>query len=108
MIHETAIIDPEAKLAANVSVGPYSVIGPGVEIGEGTSIGSHVVIHGPTKIGKDNKIFQFAALGEAPQDKSYQGEPTRLEIGDRNIFREFCTMHRGDNQWKKSHCHRQR
>ena len=88
-------IDPSAKIAANVHIGPFTVIGPNVEIAEGTWIGPHVVIQGPTRIGKDNKIFQFASIGESPQDKKYQGEPTKLTIGDRNIFRECCTIHRG-------------
>lgn len=100
MIDKTAIIDPSAKIANNVEVGPYSVIGPNVEIGEGTWIGPHVVIQGPTKIGRDNKIYQFASLGEAPQDLKYAGEPTLLEIGDRNVIREFCTFNRGTVQDK--------
>jgi len=100
VIHPTAIIDPHAKIAANVSIGPYSVIGAEVEIEEGTWIGSHVVIQGPTKIGKENKIFQFASLGEIPQDKKYKNEKTFLEIGDRNVIREFCTFNRGTSQDK--------
>ncbi|MCW5589867.1 MAG: acyl-ACP--UDP-N-acetylglucosamine O-acyltransferase [Legionellales bacterium] len=95
MIHPTAIIDPSAQLAENVSVGPWTYIGPDVEIGEGTCIHSHVVIKGPTRIGCDNEIFQFASIGEVTQDKKYEGEITRLEIGDRNIFRESVTIHRG-------------
>lgn len=95
MIHETAVIDPSAKIADNVTVGPYSIIGPHVEIGEGTWIGPHVVIQGPTIIGRDNKIFQFASIGEMPQDLKFYGEETYLEIGDRNSIREFCTIHRG-------------
>ncbi|SCZ55857.1 acyl-ACP--UDP-N-acetylglucosamine O-acyltransferase [Thiohalomonas denitrificans] len=94
-IHSTAIIDPKARLAENVSVGPYTVIGADVEIGESTRVGPHVVIQGPTVIGKENQIFQFASIGEAPQDKKYSGEPTRLEIGDRNIIRESVTINRG-------------
>lgn len=94
-IHPSAIIDPAARLHESVSVGPYSVIGAGVEIGEGCTIGSHVTIQGPTRIGRDNRIFQFASLGAAPQDKKYNGEPTELQIGDRNIIREFVTMNRG-------------
>ena len=94
-IHATAIIDPGARLGANVSVGAYSVIGADVEIGDNTWIGPHVVINGPTKIGKDNRIYQFSSIGEAPQDKKYNGEPTRLEIGDRNLIRECVTMNRG-------------
>jgi UDP-N-acetylglucosamine acyltransferase len=94
-IHPTAIVDPKARLADGVSVGAYSIIGAGVEIGADTWIGPHVVIQGPARIGRDNRIYQFASLGEAPQDKKYQGEPTRLEIGDRNIIREYVTMNRG-------------
>lgn len=95
MIDPRAILSPGAELAADVSVGPYSIIGPGVSIGAGTVIGPHVVINGPTRIGAGNRIFQFASIGDAPQDKKYNGEPTRLEIGDRNVFREFCTVNRG-------------
>lgn len=98
MIHPTAIIDPSAKIAQDVTVGPYSIIGPKVEIGEGTWIGSHVVIQGPTKIGQHNKIYQFSSIGEAPQDLKFKGEDTRLEIGDHNIIREFCTFNRGTMQ----------
>lgn len=94
-IHPTAIIDPKAELASDVSVGAYTIIGPDVTIDAGTWIGPHVVINGPTRIGKDNRIFQFSSLGEAPQDKKYAGEPTRLEIGDRNVIRECVTMSRG-------------
>ena len=95
MISEHAIIDPSAKLGKNVSVGPFTVIGPNVEIGEGTKIESHVVIKGPTVIGKDNHIFQFSSIGEVPQDLSFHGENSRLEIGDRNTIREYVTIHRG-------------
>ncbi len=95
MISEHAIIHPSAKLAKDVTVGPGTIIGPDVEIGEGTWIGPHVVIQGPTIIGKYNKIFQFASVGDEPQDVTYQGEPTRLEIGDYNIIREFCMISRG-------------
>lgn len=98
MIHTTAIIDPGADLAADVSVGPYTVIGPDVVVGAGSVIGPHVVINGPTRIGRDNRIYQFASIGEAPQDKKYAGEPTRLEIGDRNTIREFVTINRGTVQ----------
>jgi UDP-N-acetylglucosamine acyltransferase len=94
-IHPTALIDPSAKLGANVSVGAYSIIAANVEIGAGTIIGPHVVVNGPTRIGRDNRIFQFASIGDAPQDKKYNGEPTQLVIGDRNVFRECCTMNRG-------------
>jgi UDP-N-acetylglucosamine acyltransferase len=95
MIDSRAVVSPQAQLAPDVEVGPFTVIGPGVEIGAGTWIGPHAVINGPTRIGRDNKIYQFASLGDAPQDKKYKGEPTRLEIGDRNIFRESCTVNRG-------------
>lgn len=95
MIDEHAIIHPSAKLAKGVSVGPGSIIGADVEIGEGTWVGPHVVIQGPTVIGKNNKIFQFASVGDEPQDITYQGEPTRLEIGDNNIIREYCMISRG-------------
>jgi UDP-N-acetylglucosamine acyltransferase len=94
-IHPTAVIAPDAVLAPDVQVGAYSVIGSGVEIGAGTRIGPHVVIQGPTRIGADNRIFQFASVGDAPQDKKYADEPTRLEIGDRNVIREFVTLNRG-------------
>lgn len=95
MIDERAMIHPSAKLAAGVTVGPGSVIGANVEIGENTWIGPHVVIEGPTVIGKNNKIFQFASVGDEPQDITYQGEPTRLEIGDNNVIREYCMISRG-------------
>ena len=98
MIHPTAIIDPSAKIASDVHIGPYSIIGPHVEIGEGTWIGPHVVINGPTKIGRDNKIYQFASVGEVTQDLKFKGERTYLEIGDRNSIREFCTFNRGTAQ----------
>lgn len=98
MIHPSAIIDPKAELAADVEVGPFSIIGPDVEIGAGTVIGPHVVVRGPTRIGKGNRIFQFASVGEECQDKKYKGEPTRLEIGDNNIIREGATLHRGTVQ----------
>ena len=95
MIDARAIVSPKAQLAADVTVGPFSIIGPDVQIGAGTIVGPHVVINGPTVIGADNHIFQFASLGDAPQDKKYKGEPTRLEIGARNVFRESCTVNRG-------------
>lgn len=98
MIADTAKIDPSAKIAPNVTIGDYSIIGPDVEIGEGSVIGPHAVVQGPTKLGKNNKIFQFASIGEAPQDKKYEGEATRLEIGDGNVFREFTTVSRGTTQ----------
>ena len=98
MIHPTAIIEPGAKLGTNVSVGPYSIIGSNVEIGDNTWVGPHTVIKGHTSIGRDNRIFQFCSLGEIPQDKKYAGEETRLEIGDRNNIREFCTFNLGTAQ----------
>ncbi len=94
-IHPTAIISPEATLAPDVEVGAYSIIGAGVVMGPGNRVGPHVVINGPTTIGSDNQFFQFASIGDAPQDHSYKGEATRLEIGDRNIFRECVTVNRG-------------
>jgi len=98
MIDQRAVIDPGAELDEGVSVGSFSIIGAGVEIAAGTEIGPHVVIRGPTRIGRDNRIFQFCSIGEDPQDKKYAGEPTRLVIGERNVFREFCTVHRGTVQ----------
>jgi len=99
LIHPTAIIDPQAEIASQVEIGPYSVIGAHVQIQSGTWIGPHVVIKGPTRIGQDNKIYQFSSLGGEPQDKKYNGEPeTCLEIGNRNVIREYCTMNRGTVQ----------
>jgi UDP-N-acetylglucosamine acyltransferase len=97
-IHPTAVVDPAAEIDRGVRVGAYAIIGAGVSIGAGTTIGPHAVLRGPTRIGRDNRVFQFAVLGEDPQDKKYAGEPTRLEIGDGNTFREFCTVHRGTAQ----------
>jgi UDP-N-acetylglucosamine acyltransferase len=99
-IHSTAIVDAKAELADDVIVGAFTTIGPNVKIDSGTTIASHVVINGHTTIGKHNQIFQFSSLGEAPQDKKYQGEPTQLEIGDHNTIREFCTFNRGTVQDK--------
>jgi UDP-N-acetylglucosamine acyltransferase len=99
-IHPTAIIDTKAELDSTVEVGAYTTIGPDVRIAAGTTIGNHVVINGPTTIGKNNRIFHFSSLGEAPQDKKYIDEPTRLEIGDGNTIREFCTFNRGTVQDK--------
>jgi UDP-N-acetylglucosamine acyltransferase len=95
MIDPRAAVSPQAQIAADVQIGPFTVIGADVVIGAGTWIGPHVVINGPTRIGSGNKVFQFASLGDAPQDKKYNGEPTRLEIGDRNVFRESVTVNRG-------------
>lgn len=98
MRHPTAIIHPGARIAEDVGIGPYAVIGEHVEIGAGTNIGSHAVITGRTRIGRDNRIFQFVSLGEVPQDMKYRGETTRLEIGDGNTIREFCTFNCGTAQ----------
>jgi UDP-N-acetylglucosamine acyltransferase len=95
VISDKAIIDKSAKIAANVEISPFAIIGADVEIGEGSWIGPNTVINGPTKIGKNNKIFQFSSIGGEPQDKKYDGEPTRLEIGDNNVFRECSTVSRG-------------
>ena len=97
-IHPTAIVDAKALLADDVEVGPYSIIGPDTEIGPGTRIGPHVVVGAHTRIGARNTFFQFSSIGEAPQDKKYRDEPTRLEIGDHNTIREFCTLNRGTAQ----------
>ena len=116
MIHDKAIVSPEAIIHDEVEIGPYSVIGSRVEIGERTRLGPHVVINGPTRIGCDNHIYQFASLGEDPQDKKYEGERSSLEIGDRNTIREFCTVSRGtrldadltrigDDNWVMAYCH---
>lgn len=98
MIHSSAIVAEGAKIARDVEIGAYTVIGASVEIGRGTRIGAHAVITGNTKIGEYNRIFQFVSLGDAPQDKKYQGEPTELVIGDRNTIREFCTFNTGTVQ----------
>ena len=95
MIDARAVVSPQAELAPDVSVGPFSVIGPQVRIGPRSVIGPHAVINGPTTLGADNRVFQFASIGDAPQDKKYRGEPTLLTIGDRNVFRECCTINRG-------------
>ena len=98
MIHASAIVSASATIAADVEIGAYSIIGDDVEIGSGTRIDSHVVVNGPTVIGKDNHIYQFASIGDDPQDKKYADEPTRLTIGNRNTIREFCTISRGTVQ----------
>ncbi len=95
MIDSRAVVDPTARIGADVAIGPFAVIGPDVEIGDGSWIGPHAVVNGPTTIGRDNRIYQFCSIGEAPQDLKYNGEPTRLRIGDRNTFREYCTINRG-------------
>ncbi len=117
MIHPTAIIEPGARLAANVEVGPWTYVGDGVEIGYGCSIGAHCVLKGPTRLGRDNRIFAFCSIGEQPQDKKFKGtEAVRLEIGDRNTIREYCSINRGtpggggvtslgDDNWLMAYCH---
>ncbi len=98
MIDQRAIVDSKANIDESVDIGPFSIIGPDVEIQAGTWIGPHVVITGNTSIGQDNQIYQFASVGEAPQDKKYQGEATKLVIGNRNVIREYATLHRGTIQ----------
>ena len=96
MIHPTALVDTAARIGNNVSIGAYSVIGPDVTLGDGCWIGAHVVIKGPTTLGGDNRIFQFCSIGDDPQDKKYnQDAHSTLEIGERNVIREFCTINRG-------------
>lgn len=102
LIHPSAIIDDGARLGKGVSVGPFSIIGPGVEIGDGSQIASHVVIRRNTHLGRNNKVFQYASVGEDPQDKKYAGEETWLEIGNNNVIREFATVNRGTTQDKGS------
>jgi UDP-N-acetylglucosamine acyltransferase len=97
MIHKTAIVDSKAKISSSVKIGPYSIIGPNVEIGEGTDISSHVSIAGFTKIGKDNKVYPFASIGNDPQDLKFKGEKTRLEIGNNNKIREYVSINPGTN-----------
>lgn len=98
MIDERAVVSQRAHVDEEAYVGPFSIIGDDVEVGRGTRIEPHVVVRGPTTIGEDNRIFQFASVGEAPQDKKYGGEPTRLQIGDRNTIREYATISRGTVQ----------
>lgn len=98
VIDDRALIDPNAQIDEGVSIGPFSVIGADVRIAAGTTVGPHVVIRGPCTIGRDNRIYQFASVGEDPQDKKYAGEHTELAIGDRNTIREFVTIHRGTAQ----------
>jgi len=97
-IHPTAVVDPRAKIGANVTIGPYTVVDGDVEIGAGTTIGAHNVLTGHTKIGRDNRIYHFTSIGEANQDKKYGGEPTLTEIGDRNTIREYVSINRGTVQ----------
>jgi UDP-N-acetylglucosamine acyltransferase len=98
VIDARAVVSPQAQVAPDVEIGPFTIVGAEVSIDSGTWIGPHAVVNGPAKIGKNNKIFQFASLGEDPQDKKYNGERTWLEIGERNTFREFCTVNRGTVQ----------
>lgn len=116
MIDARAVVAPEARIDDSVYVGPYAVIGPDVAIGKGSRIESHVVIKGPTEIGTDNHIFQFASIGDDPQDKKYAGETTKLVIGNGNTIREYCTINRGtvqdqgvtrigDDNWIMAYCH---
>jgi UDP-N-acetylglucosamine acyltransferase len=98
LIHPSAIVDPCAELDEGVEIGPFSIVGAGVRIGAGTHVGPHVVVRGPSDIGRDNRIFQFASVGEDPQDKKYAGEQTHLMLGDRNVVREGATIHRGTVQ----------
>jgi UDP-N-acetylglucosamine acyltransferase len=100
LIHSSAIVSDSAKIADDVKIGPFSIIGDNVEIGSGTRVDSHVVINGPTVIGSDNHIYQYASVGDDPQDKKYADEPTTLTIGNRNTIREFCTISRGTTQDK--------
>jgi UDP-N-acetylglucosamine acyltransferase len=115
-IHPTALVDPAARLAADVRIGAWSIVGPAVEIGAETTVAEHVVIRGRTQIGARNRIFQFNSIGEEPQDKKYGGEPTALVIGDGNTIREFCTLNTGtaqdrgvttvgDNNWIMAYVH---
>jgi len=99
-IHPTALVDPEAELAADVEVGAYSIVGPDVKIGAGTVIGPHVVVTGRTRLGRRNRVFQFVSLGEIPQDRKYGGEPTTTTIGDDNVLREFITINAGTAQYR--------
>lgn len=116
MIHQTAVIDPGAKLHDSVEVGAYSIVGPGVEIGADSRIGHHVVIEGPTTLGTGCRVFPFASLGLEPQDKKFHGEQSRLEIGDQNTIREYVTINRGteigggvtrlgNHGWIMAYCH---
>ncbi|HEX5130442.1 MAG TPA: acyl-ACP--UDP-N-acetylglucosamine O-acyltransferase [Usitatibacter sp.] len=115
-VHPTAIVDKRASLGADVTVGPYTIIDGDVQVGDGTTIGAHNVITGHTRIGRENRIFHFCSIGEANQDKKYKGEPTRLEVGDRNTIREYVTLNRGTAQdrgvtrvgndnWIMAYCH---
>ena len=98
MIDERAIVDQQAQIGGDVQIGPFSIIGPDVKIHAGVRIGPHVVITGDTTIGSGTRIFQFCSIGDAPQHLGYKDEPTRLEIGERNLVREYCTLNRGTEQ----------
>ena len=100
-IHPTAVIDPRAEIGEGTEIGPFCVIGAGVTLGAGCRLHGHVSITGPTRIGARNEFYPFAAIGGRSQDLKYAGEPTRLEIGDENVFREFVTVHRGDCGWRR-------
>jgi UDP-N-acetylglucosamine acyltransferase len=95
LIDPRAVVAADAEIAEDVEIGPFTIIGSGVRIGAGSRIGPHAVIMGPTTLGRDTRVFQFASIGDAPQDRKYAGEPTRLEVGDKNVFREFCSINRG-------------
>jgi UDP-N-acetylglucosamine acyltransferase len=95
VVHPTAVVSPRAELAEDVTVGPLAVIGDGVVLGPGCIVGPHALVQGPATLGRNNRVFPFASIGDAPQDQKYAGEPTRLEVGDRNQFRECCTVNRG-------------
>lgn len=116
LVHPSALVHPHAKLGEKVEVGAFSIVEENVEIGPGTVVGHHVVIRGHTRIGMNNRVHSFACLGEPPQDKKYRGEPTRLEIGDNNTIREYCTLNLGtaqdigitrlgDNNWIMAYAH---
>ena len=97
-IHATALVDPAAELAADVEVGPFAVVGPAVRIGAGTVVGPHALVTGRTTLGARNRVFQFASIGDIPQDRKYGGEPTTTTIGDDNVFREYVSVHAGTAQ----------
>jgi UDP-N-acetylglucosamine acyltransferase len=116
LIDPRAVVDPAAKIDSDVYIGAYAIVGADVEIGRGSRIEPHAVVKGPTVIGAENHIFQFASIGDDPQDKKYKGERTRLVIGDRNTIREFCTLNRGtvqdrgvttigNDNWIMAYCH---
>jgi len=115
-VHSTSLIHPAARLGENVEIGAFCVVEENVEIGDGCVLGHHVVVRGHTRLGRNNRVHSYACLGEPPQDKKYRGEPTRLEIGDNNTIREFCTLNLGtaqdvgitrvgDNNWIMAYAH---